>query len=108
MAAEAAANPIPNADLRLILLIAFLLSLRQRAAAETARALSSDDESYCETEKGGGLLGVRACRWQQCCSFDPDGDFDTCRFNGDYILGDLTILGDRTRLRSRVLHNVAP
>jgi hypothetical protein len=38
MAAEAAANPIPNADLRSILSIAFLLKLQQRAAAEAARA----------------------------------------------------------------------
>jgi hypothetical protein len=36
MAAEAAANPIPNADLRSILSIAFLPKLQQRAAAEAA------------------------------------------------------------------------
>jgi hypothetical protein len=38
MAAEAAANPNPNADLRSIVFIAFLLKLQQRAAAEAARA----------------------------------------------------------------------
>jgi len=37
MAAVAAANPIPNADLRSILLIAFLLGLLQQAAAKAAR-----------------------------------------------------------------------
>jgi hypothetical protein len=41
MAAEAVANPTPNADLRSILFIAFLLRLPQRAAAEAARNMPS-------------------------------------------------------------------
>jgi hypothetical protein len=49
MAAEAAANPIPNADLRSIFFIALLLKLKKRAAAEERRAHFVDDESWCET-----------------------------------------------------------
>jgi hypothetical protein len=37
MAAEAAANPIPSADLRSILFIVFSSKVTQRAAAEAAR-----------------------------------------------------------------------
>jgi hypothetical protein len=50
MAAEAAANPNVNADLRSILLIAFLPELLQQAAAKAARVWNV--KSWCETEKG--------------------------------------------------------
>jgi hypothetical protein len=63
----------------------------ERAAAEAARAFRGG-ESWCETGKGVGLLRVRACRWHRCCSLSPNGDFGTSRFNGNYILRDLTRL----------------
>src|SRR3954447_5406192 len=47
MAAVAAGNPNPNADLRSILLIAFLLRLQTAAAARVWNV-----KSWCETEKG--------------------------------------------------------
>jgi len=54
MVAEAAANPILNADLRSILFIALLLKLQQRAAAEAVR-ISRTMNMWCETEKRIGL-----------------------------------------------------
>ena len=47
------------------------------------------------TEKSVGLLRECACRWHQCCSFAPDGDFGCSRFKGNYILRDLTRLRNR-------------
>jgi hypothetical protein len=54
MAAEAAANPNVNADLRSILLIAFLPGLLQQAAAKAARV---EMWSRGEKPKRGGLIG---------------------------------------------------
>src|SRR6266849_4469040 len=94
MAAEAAANPIPNADLRSSLFIAFLLRLRNEPPRKR-RAHFVECEWWCETEKRVGLLRKRACRWHQRCSFAPNGDFGTSRFKGNYILRDLTRLRNR-------------
>src|SRR6266481_6037048 len=90
MAAEAAANPIPSADLRSILFIAFLPRLRNEPPQK--RRAHFRGEWWSETEKRVGLLRERACRWHQCWSFAPNGDFGTSRFQGNYILRDLTRL----------------
>src|SRR6266404_2848772 len=90
MAAETAANPIPSADLRSILFIAFLPRLRNEPPQK--RRAHFRGEWWCETEKRVGLLRERACRWHQCWSFAPNGDFGTSRFKGNYILRDLTRL----------------
>ena len=91
MAAEAAANPIPNADLRSILFIAFLPRLRNEPP-QKRRAHFVECEWWCETDKSVGLLRERTCRWHQSCSFASDGDFGMSRFKGNYILRDLTRL----------------
>ena len=90
MAAEAAANPIPSADLRSILFITFLPRLLNKPPQK--RRAHFRGEWWCETEKRVGLLRERACRWHQCWSFAPNGDFGTSRFQGNYILRDLTRL----------------
>jgi hypothetical protein len=54
MVAEAAANPIPNADLRSILFIALLLRLRNEPW-QKRRAHFVGCEWWCETEKRVGL-----------------------------------------------------
>ncbi len=90
MAAETAANPIPSADLRSILFIAFLPRLRNEPPQK--RRAHFRGEWWCETEKRVGFLRERACRWHQCWSFAPNGDFGTSRFQGNYILRDLTRL----------------
>jgi hypothetical protein len=50
MAAEAAANPIPNADLRSILFIAFLLTSRNEPR-QKRRAHFLEGELWCEPKK---------------------------------------------------------
>jgi hypothetical protein len=50
MAAEAAANPIPNADLRSILFIAFLLTSRNEPP-QKRRAHFVECEWWCEPKK---------------------------------------------------------
>jgi len=50
MAAEAAANPIPNADLRSILFIAFLLTSRNEPP-QKRRATLVECERWCEPKK---------------------------------------------------------
>jgi len=64
MAAEAAANPIPNAALRSILFIASLL--RSGDEPQKRRARFVECEWWCEPQKSVGLLKERACRWHQC------------------------------------------
>src|SRR5882757_1666362 len=98
MAAEAAANPIPNADLRSILFIAFLLTSRNEPP-QKRRAHFLEGEWWCEPKKSVGLLRERACRWHQCCSFAPDGDFG-CPVS-KAIIRDLTCLRN-----SNKMHNV--
>src|SRR6266478_8601832 len=80
MAAETAANPIPSADLRSILFIAFLPRLRNEPPQK--RRAHFRGEWWCETEKRVGFLRERACRWHQCWSFAPNGDFGTSPLQG--------------------------
>jgi len=96
MAAEAAANPIPNADLRSNFFIAFLPRLRNDLP-QKRRAHFVECEWWCETDKSLGPFNERACRWHQSCSFAPDGDFGMSRFKGNYILRHLTRLTNSTK-----------
>src|SRR5437879_4609329 len=91
MAAEAAANPIPSADLRSILFIAFLPRLRNEPPQK--RRAHFRGEWWCETEKRVGLLSKRACLpMAPVLVIAPNGEFGTSRFKGNYILRDLTRL----------------
>ena len=90
MAAVAAANPIPTADLQSILLIAFLPTLHNKPLQKRRAHFVMNGGP----KKGRSLR--RACLpMAKRCWFAPSGDFGTSRFKGTYILRDLTRLRNK-------------
>jgi hypothetical protein len=83
MATEAAANPIPNADLRSMLFIAFLLMSRHEPP-QKRRARFVECEWWCEPKKASVK---RACLpMASVLLVRPGRRFRLSRFKGNYIL----------------------